>query len=198
VELIKRACSVNPDFYELEYSQQEDFLRDLYVGPEIMNRYAHIKSIVVDQVFPRFKQKQGARNEKIFDPSLGHVKYHDEFSAPFTFESGSMQDLRFDLDGAITDGAELEPTPVYEVKQTKNVEQTFGVTLKKAKNRTSSKITPPSQSTAPSGPTGPTKIASVTSVRRKAPPPPPIRRQIENNVPNDAGKSTGFDFLDNW
>ena len=83
-QLISHACSINPDFHELDYSQKEDFLRDLYVGPEIINRYAHIKSIVVDPVFPRFKQKQGARSGKIFDPSLGHVKYHDEFSAPFT------------------------------------------------------------------------------------------------------------------
>lgn len=114
-----------------------------------------------------------------------------------------MQDLRFDQDGAITDGAELEPTPVYEVKQTKNVEQTFGVTLKKAKNRTSAKVTPPSQSTTP----GPSTVAANTSVRRKAPPPPPTRRPPSNNVPhlphasgtqNNAGKSTGFDFLDNW
>ena len=102
-----------------------------------------------------------------------------------------MQDLRFNADGSLIEVDEKQEAPVYEVKQNKNVEQTFGVTLKKAKNRNSVKTTPPSTKAPP------TNITSDQSIRRKAPPPPQNRRQ-PSQTPGSTTKATGFDFLDNW
>ena len=105
-----------------------------------------------------------------------------------------MQDLSFGADGSLIEVDEKQEAPVYEVKQNKNVEQTFGVTLKKAKNRTSVKTTPPAVKNPPS-----TNISSDHSIRRKAPPPPPQnRRQPTSQTTASTPKTTGFDFLDNW
>ena len=91
--LVKHASRTNPEFESLDYNMKEEVLKDLYIGQDVLNKYSHIKSISIDSVFPRFRQKQGSKKEKIFDPTLGHVKYLDEFSGPFTGDYKSLEKL---------------------------------------------------------------------------------------------------------
>lgn len=209
--------SLDPAWVYADNEQKSDMLKKAYIGSEVAQQYAHIKSMRTPDVYPRHKPDTGKKLCQVFDPTAGMIKFRDEFSAPFSFESKSMQDLRFDEDGKLWDPEDLDETDLrksvtekYKVQQDNpDIEQAFGVTLKKAKDRqktTNADFVPatlqkrkapkPQQQAAATASNtidrhrqlsnAPSDAGSTNSMRRRAPP-VPMQRASKNHAVSNQG-----------
>lgn len=199
-QALQAQLSQDSAFSEADMDEKSDILKRLYISPQVQEQYAHIRSMRTPTVLPRYKPDTGQKQEQTFEPSVGFIKFKDEWSSPFSFESKSMTNLRFEASGEIVD-----PDPALDSLETvdqkkidhdkhghakavkndrRQVEDTFGVTLKKAKDRSRATTAPQppksygsshtvKQSRAPETFSGDT--FSSESIRRKAPPVPKPR-----------------------